>query len=204
MVGLRDISVGALVEPGDLITTLDDDSVMKLDLGSAQCATGGTGPRHADRRHRRAFGDREFHGEIRGLDSRVDPVTRSVQVRALLPNPARLLKPGLLMQVTLRKHVRETLVIPEAALMPLGRDQFVLVAVPSDGAYKAEKREIRIGSRRPGEVEVLEGLQAGERVITHGTMQVRPGQAVAIRVIDDGTRPLTEILKTDVTAGRRE
>jgi membrane fusion protein (multidrug efflux system) len=204
VVGLRNISVGALVEPGDLITTLDDDSVMKLDLGVpsvllAELATGMPIVATA-----RAFGEREFHGEVRSIDSRVDPVTRSVQVRALLPNPERLLKPGLLMQVTLRKDVREALVIPEAALMPLGRDQFVLVAVSNDAGYQVEKRRIQIGSRRPGEVEVLEGLRAGERVITHGGMQLRPGQAVAIRTADDGTRPLAEMLKTGAAVDRHE
>jgi membrane fusion protein (multidrug efflux system) len=142
---------------------------------------------------------------VSSIDSRVDPVTRSVQVRALLPNPERLLKPGMLMQVTLRNKLRDTLVIPEAALMPFGRDQFVLRVVPDGEGHKAEKRQIRIGSRRPGEVEILDGLQAGDRVITHGTIQVRPGQAVNIRANDDGSRSLAEILQEKpATAGDGE
>ena len=203
VVGLRNISVGALVEPGDPITTLDEDSVMKLDLGvpSVYLAELYSGmPIVATTR---AFGELEFHGEVSGIDSRVDPVTRSVQVRALLPNPERLLKPGMLMQVTLRNRVRDTLVIPEAALLPFGREQFVLLVVPDGEGFKAEKRPIRIGSRRPGEVEVLEGLQAGDRVITHGGNQVRPGQSVTVRA-DDGSRSLAEILQNDSKAGQQE
>jgi len=207
VVGLRNISVGALVEPGDPITTLDDDSVMKLDLGVPSVYLAALRPGMPIVANTRAFGERAFHGEVSGIDSRVDPVTRAVQVRALIPNPERLLKPGMLMQVVLRNRLRDTLVIPEAALMPFGRDQFVLRVVPDGEGYQAVKRPIRIGSRRPGEVEVLEGLQAGDRVITHGGIQVRPGQAVSIRANDDGSRSLAEILKTrpaGAVAGERK
>jgi membrane fusion protein (multidrug efflux system) len=204
VVGLRNISLGALVEPGDLIATLDDDSVMKLDLGLPSVYLAELHPGMPIVATTRAFGSREFHGEVSGIDSRVDPVTRAVQVRALIANPERLLKPGMLMQVTLRNRVRDTLVIPEAALMPFGRDQFVLLVVAGGEGYQAEKRQIRIGSRRPGEVEVLEGLQAGDRVITHGTIQVRPGQAVSIRANENDSRSLAEILQSDGKAGRRE
>lgn len=194
VVGLRNISVGALVEPGDLITTLDDDSVMKLDLAVPSVHLATLRPGLEVEATTRAYGDRRFSGEVRSVDSRVDPVTRSVVVRVLVPNPERLLKPGMLMQVNLRKDRRRTLVIPEAALMPQGREQFVLVAAPAGEAHKVERREIRIGSRRPGEVEVLQGLREGERVITHGTLRVRPGQTVEVRAVDDGSRPLAELL----------
>ena len=181
LVGLRNISVGALVEPGDLITTLDDDSAMKLDLAVPSVFLDELQPGLPITATTRAYGERVFDGKIHSIDSRVDPVTRSILVRALLPNPALLLKPGMLMQVTLRKDLRQALVIPEGALMPQGRDQFVLLAVPTDTGHKAEKRQIRIGSRRPGEVEVVEGLKPGDLVITHGNMRARPGSAVQIR-----------------------
>ena len=181
LVGLRNISVGALVEPGDLITTLDDDSAMKLDLAVPSVFLDELQPGLPITATTRAYGERVFDGKTHSIDSRVDPVTRSILVRALLPNPALLLKPGMLMQVTLRKDLRQALVIPEGALMPQGRDQFVLLAVPTDTGHKAEKRQIRIGSRRPGEVEVVEGLKPGDLVITHGNMRARPGSAVQIR-----------------------
>ncbi len=112
----------------------------------------------------------------------------------MLPNPERLLKPGMLMQVVLLNNPRESLVIPEEALIPLGTQQFVYLVDESDGP-RAVKREIRIGARRPGEVEVLAGLEAGTRVITHGTLKVRPDQPVKITAVDDGTRPLAELLR---------
>ncbi len=101
VVGLRNISRGALVEPGDLITTLDDDSVMKLDFTVPSLYLEQLKPGLQIQARARPYGERAFDGVVRGIDSRIDPVTRSVQVRALLPNPARALRPGLLLRVEL-------------------------------------------------------------------------------------------------------
>lgn len=204
VVGLRNISVGALVEPGDLITTLDDDSVMKLDLSvpSVYLSTLRAGlPVTATTS---AYGDRQFSGEVHSVDSRVDPVTRAVQVRVLLPNGEQLLKPGMLMQVSLSKDSRQAIVIPEAALMPVGREQYVLVATAQGDGHKAERRKIEIGSRRPGEVEVLSGLAEGELVVTHGTIRVRPGQSIKVKAIDDGSRSLADMLNGKAKVGAAE
>jgi membrane fusion protein (multidrug efflux system) len=201
VVGLRNISVGALVEPGDLITTLDDDAVMKLDLAVPSVYLSSLTPGLEVTATTRAYGETAFAGKVRSIDSRVDPVTRSVLVRVMVPNQDRMLKPGMLMQVVLRKDPRQAIVVPEAALMPVGRDQFVLLAVAQESGHKVERRQLRIGSRRPGEVEVLEGLSPGELVITHGTMRVRPGQDVKVRAVDKGSQPLAELLKGKPKAG---
>ena len=160
VVGLRNISVGALVEPGDVITTLDDDSVMKLDLSVPSVFLAALRPGLEVIATTRAYGERSFRGSVHSVDSRVDPVTRAVVVRVLLPNQDRLLKPGMLMQVTLVKNPRSALVIPESALMPLGREQFVLLVLGADDGPRVERRKIRIGARRPGEVEVLDEVAA--------------------------------------------
>ena len=97
-------------------------------------------------------------------------------------------------QVEVLKNPRQTLVIPEEALVPQGDKQFVLVVDPATG-NKVERREVRIGARRPGQAEVLAGLAAGERVITEGTVKVRPGQAVEIRALDDGSGSLRSMLE---------
>ncbi len=193
VVGLRNISVGALVEPGDVITTLDDISVMKLDFSVPSTYLGTLEPGLAIVARTRAYANREFRGEVKGIDSRVDPVTRSIVVRALLPNENGELKPGMLMQIELLANPREGLVIPEESLMPQGEKQYVLVVNESDG-NKVMRREVRLGGRRPGEVEVLKGLAPGDKVITDGTIKVRPGQQVAIRAVHDGTRSLRELL----------
>jgi membrane fusion protein (multidrug efflux system) len=192
VLGLRNISPGALVEPGDLITTLDDDGVMKLDFAVPSVLLTDLAPGLAIEAKARAYGDRAFRGEIRSIDSRVDPVTRSIQVRALIPNPGRTLKPGVLMQVELLRNPRDAPAIPESALLHQGREHFVMRLGEGD---KAERRAVRIGARRPGEVEIVEGLAAGDRVVTHGNDKIRPGQQAKILAVDDGTKPLHEMLE---------
>lgn len=195
VVGLRNISVGALIEPGDLITTLDDDSVMKLDFSvpAIHLATLKTGL--AIEARAPSFAGRIFTGEVSGINSRIDATTRSVVARALLPNPERLLVPGLLMSVKLLKNPREAVIIPEEALIPSGQANHVLVVDRSAGPQVAKRREVKIGARRPGEVEIVDGLVAGEMVIVHGTMRVRPGQEVKIIAVEAGDEPLEHLLE---------
>lgn len=201
IVGLRDLSVGALVQPGDLITTLDDDRVMKLEFPVSAVYLDALHAGLEVMATSRAFAGRSFTGSVSAIDSRIDPATRSIRVRALLNNPERLLKPGMLMYVELLKHPREALVIPEESLLPLGEQQFVFV-VTADNTV--EKRELRIGGRRPGLVEVVEGLAAGDQVVTHGHMIITPGQQVTITTIDDGSRALPELLRSLPGSGRPE
>lgn len=194
VVGLRNVSVGALVEPGDLITTLDDDSVMKLDFAVPAIYLALLAPDLAVTATTRAWQERRFEGRVKSIDSRVDPVTRTVIVRALLDNPDHVLRPGMLMQVELLNRRRTAIVIPEECLVPQGERQFVYVVDPAD--HSVERRAVRIGTRRPGEVEIVEGLAAGELVITDGTLKVRPGARVSIRAMDDGATPIHELLES--------
>ena len=195
LVGLRDISVGALVQPGDLITTLDDDSVMKLDFPIPGTALAAVKPGLQVIATSPALPQQTFTGVVKSVDSRIDPVTRAIRVRAVLPNPDRLLKPGMLLQVILLNNPRDALLVPEEALIPTGTKQFVYLIDTTDN-NKAIKREIRIGGRIPGKVEVITGLQAGNLVVSQGTLKTRPGKPVRIIARDDGTRPLAELLRT--------
>ena len=200
VVGLRNISVGALVEPGDVITTLDDDSVMKLDFPVPSTYLEALRPGLPISARARAYPGRAFEGEVKSIDSRVDPATRSVVVRAVLANGDLALKPGMLMRVELQKNPRDALTIPEEALVPRGNRQFVLL-VDEVGGNKVVRRKVQIGGRRAGEVEVLDGLAQGDKVITDGTLKVRPGQVVRVRALDDGARPLREMLETSQSPG---
>ncbi len=197
IVGLRNISVGALIEPGDLITTLDDDSVMKLDftVPSIHLASLKTGlPMVATSP---AFPGQQFEGIVASINSRINPVTRAIVVRAILPNPERLLKPGLLMQVALLKNPRDVLVIPEEALIPSGRDNHVLVVDRSVQPTLAQRRQVTTGGRRPGEVEIIDGLETGEFVVVDGTFRARPGQPVTVIAVDSGDEPLARLLSRE-------
>lgn len=192
VLGLRNISPGALVEPGDEITTLDDDSLMKLDFSVPSVFLPELSPGLSITAKARAYGNRTFEGEVSGIDSRVNPVTRSIRVRAILPNADRILKPGVLMQVELLRNPRNSPVVPEEALLQQGADHFVVLIGADD---KAERRTVRIGARLPGFVEITEGLAVGDRIITHGNDKVRTGQLVTVKALDDGTLNLKDMLE---------
>jgi membrane fusion protein (multidrug efflux system) len=179
VLGLRKISVGALVEPGDVITTIDDISRIKLDFPVPEIYLGALKPGAAVSATSRPLEGRTFSGAVASIDTRVDPATRSLVVRAVLPNTDRVLKPGMLLTVTLLKNERRALVIPEDALVPLQRRNFVWV-VHTEKGDTVERREVRIGGRRPGEVEITSGLTERELVIVRGTDQVQPGNRVRI------------------------
>jgi membrane fusion protein (multidrug efflux system) len=202
VIGLRNVSVGALVETGDTITTLDDDTTMKLEFAVPSVYLAELQPGLMIHARSRAYRDRNFEGEVKAVDSRVDPVNRSILVRAMIPNPDRLLKPGMLMTVELRHNPRRTQVIPESALMPKGSEQFVFVVEADSEAEEKRvvRRKISIGSRRPGEVEVLSGLHAGERVIIHGTDKAKAGGRVRIKGVHSGEAAIEELLKPMVKA----
>jgi membrane fusion protein (multidrug efflux system) len=173
-VGLRRVSVGSLVNPGTTITTLDDSTVIKVDFAVPENFLAGLKAGLMVFATAAAFPGREFVGRVDSVDSRVDPVSRSVTVRALVPNPDLALKPGMFLNVRLARDERQALMIPEAALMPEQSRQFLYVV--EDG--RAIRREVRIGRREPGRVEVVAGLEPGERVIVEGTQKVREGGAV--------------------------
>jgi len=194
VVGLRNISVGTFIEPGDVITTLDDDSLMKLDFTVPAIYLTTLVPGLRIEARSVAFADQPFEGRLSGVNSRIDPVTRSIAVRAILPNPERSLKPGLLMTVEMLKNPRDVLVIPEEALIPIGQRHDVFVVEPSAVPPIAHRRQVTIGARRPGEVEIKEGLEAGEFVVIHGTLRVRPDQPVAITAVAKGDEALDELL----------
>jgi membrane fusion protein (multidrug efflux system) len=174
-VGLRRVSVGTLISPGTVITTLDDTSVIKLDFSVPENFVASLREGLSVRATAPAYPGRSFAGKVSSIDSRVDMNTRSVTVRALLSNEDGVLKSGMFLNVSLANDERSALLIPEEALTPEAERQFVFVVV--DG--KAERREVRIGGRQPGSVEIVTGLQAGEHVIVEGTQKVRNGSQVA-------------------------
>ena len=195
VVGLRDISVGALVESGDLIAALDDTSQIKLDFSVPAMLLAELKPGLKIKAHATALGNKEYRGEVKSIDSRVDPVTRSVQVRAILQNPDGSILPGILMQVDLLRNTRQAIVIPEAALLPLANRQYVMVRVNRDDKDTVEKRAVEIGIRMPGYVEILSGLSVDEQVVTHGNSRVGPGDSLDVLAVDDGSIDIATIIK---------
>ena len=178
VVGLREVSVGALVSPGDRITTLNDDAKMKLDFTVPGVYLRSLSVGLPIVAKSRDLGNKVFEGEVFSIDNQIDEVTRSIKVRALLDNKNHELKQGMLMLVDLKAASRDALIISESALVPLGSNNFVFVLNEAGGIV--ERRKIAIGERLAGAVEVLSGLNAGDKVVTHGLQKVRPGQKVKV------------------------
>jgi len=175
--GLRRVSLGSIVGPSTVITTLDDTSSIKLDFNVPEVFLARLASGLAVSAYSAAWPDVVFHGKVTSIDTRVDPISRTVTVRALLPNSERRLRPGMFLTVTVLKEDVEALMVPEQSIIPERSKQYVFV-VGADNVV--ERREVRSGRRRPGEVEILEGLAPGEQVITEGTQKARSGQQVEI------------------------
>ena len=177
VLGFRQVSPGTLVSPGTAITTLDAIDTIKLDFTVPEVAMAAVAAGQQVQARSAAFPERRFSGEVKVVASRVDPVTRSVQVRAELPNPAHVLRPGMLLTVTLELPAREVLSIPEISLVQVGTSQSVF-RVDANG--KAERVEVRSGNRQRGRVEILSGLSAGDQVVVDGVVKLRAGTIVSI------------------------
>lgn len=172
--GFRRVSLGGLVTPGVVITTLDDTSVIKLEFTVPQTFLKDIVPGLPVEARVEGLDDRRFEGRITTLGSRVDPVSRSIAVRAELPNPDGALRPGLFMSVRLQAAAVPTLMIPEEALVPEQGRTYVFVV--EDG--RAERREVRVGGREKGSVAILAGIPDDAELIVEGTQRARPGAPV--------------------------
>lgn len=173
-VGLRRVSPGSLVNTQTIITTLDDTDRIKLDFSVPETFLTVIKTGMEISAESIVYSGRTFDGKVVSIDTRIDPVSRAVKVRAMIPNADSALKPGMFLTIALRRDQGEVLVAPEQAIVPEGSNQYVFVA---RGGI-AEKRKITIGRRIPGFVVVIAGLSQGERVVTEGSAKVRDGSAI--------------------------
>ncbi|GGW80402.1 efflux RND transporter periplasmic adaptor subunit [Alteromonas halophila] len=176
LLGIREISKGSLVRPADIITTLDDISVIKVDFSVAERHLASLSAGQRISATSAAYPQASFEGKVSTIGSRVDPVTRSVMVRALIDNADSRLRPGMLLTIVVEKRVLDTLVIPEKALVPVQDKQFVFVLEGDTVTQQA----VTIGIRKPGQVQVTEGLDEGSQIVTEGTLRVRDGSRVSV------------------------
>lgn len=177
VLGLRRVSPGTLVTPGTPITTLDDIDLIKLDFSVPETLLGALAVGQQVQARTAAWPERQWEGRIASIDSRVDTASRSVLVRAEIRNPEHVLLPGMLLSVQVFRAPREVLVLPEIALIQVGTDSYVFRIRPDS---RVEQVRVVPGARRRGEIEVREGLQAGDRIVVDGTVKLRGGSAVVV------------------------
>lgn len=180
VLGFRRVSVGSLVRPGDVVATLIDDSVMRLEFAVPSNFLRVLRPGLEIEASSSDLPGQVFTGTVDSIDNMIDPVTRSVRVRANVPNPSGILKSGMYMGVALQAEPRRALSVPEVALQPRGPETFVWIADTSGAQPVARRVKIEPGLRLNGRVEIVAGLSEGQMVITEGALRVREGAPVVI------------------------
>ena len=181
--GLRHVSPGEYVQPGQAIVTLDDIDPIKIDFRVPEVFTSRLQVGQTVQVQVDAAPGRDFSGQVYAIDPKVDPGGRSLLVRARIPNRDRSLRPGMFAQIQLVMEEKpDALMIPEQALLSRGQSQFVYKVV--DGVVA--ESPVSLGMRQRGLVEITEGLEPGDTVVTAGQIKVRPGVPVTIAPATEG------------------
>lgn len=179
VIGLRSVSVGTIVQPGQAIATLAGIDPVKLDFGVPELflssvRVGQTVDVAVD-----AVPDRKFQGQVYAIDPIVDPAGRALRLRATIPNADGILRPGLFARVNLTTGVRDDAVlVPEASLVAGTGGATQAVYVIRDN--RAALTPVRIGRRVDGKVEIVDGIAAGDSVVVAGQLTLRDGAAVNV------------------------
>lgn len=179
-VSLFDVSLGALVNPGETLLHLDDLASMRLDLTVPERYFSRLQPGTEVTAVTAAWPERTFPGTLKVIDSRVDVDSLNIKVRFQFPNPQRLLRPGMLMQVTLPFASEPLPLIPMQAVEFQGSDRFVYLLGPES---RVKRQAVVLGESADSQVSVLSGLKAGDRLVVEGLVALKSGQQV--KVISD-------------------
>ena len=180
VLGLTTVTPGTLINPGAVITTLDDVSVVRVDFPLPERYLSALRPGVAISAAADALPGETFAGRIALIDTRVNEQTRSATARAEIPNPGGRIRPGMSMRVAVRQGVRQGLSVPEAAVQYEGDSAFVFRIAPGERGLTAQRISVDTGSVENGFVEILSGLNAGDRVVASGLNRIQPGSPVTV------------------------
>lgn len=176
-VGIRNVSLGDYVKDGTDLVNVEDVRTLKVDFrlperNYSQVSVGQTIEVIAD-----ALPNERWQGRIEAINPKVDADGRSLEIRALLENTSGKLRPGMFVRVRVIVGERtDALLVPEEAIVPQGGQFYVYKVV--DGV--ARRMPVTIGVRRDAKVEILQGLAAGDQVVTAGMRLSRDGQPVRV------------------------
>ena len=174
-IGLRNVSLGDYIQPGQPLVNLEDVSQLKIDFSVPEKYSSKIKAGQKFSVTTAAYGDRQFVGQVYAVNPLIDAKSRTLVLRGRIDNQEGLLRPGLFAKVKLVLSTKaDSIFIPEQALIPQPATQLVFKVV--DGA--AQMVPVQTGQRRKGWVEVVDGLVAGDIVITGGHQKIGPGSPV--------------------------
>ncbi len=174
-VGLRKINIGDYATIGQELVNVVRLNPLRVDFSVPETLLSRILPGQPIAVTVGAFRGEVFEGEVIAIDPQIDVTGHSMAVRARLPNPDLRLRPGLFAQVSVTLSVNpDALLVPEQAIWPIGQQKTVYVI--KDGVVM--RRDVQLGDRKPGFVEVVSGLSAGEEIVVAGQMKLFEGAAV--------------------------
>lgn len=185
VVGFTDAEIGAWVEAGDAVVTLDDLSKLDVEFFAPERFFSGIAIGARVRATTDALPGETLSGAVDAIDRRIDPATRSFRARARIRNPDGRVPAGAFLRVRLVLERRQSVTAPEEAVVIDGGAPVVLVAAPDgEGGWRADRRPVTLGQRLPGAVEIVSGVEAGELLVTRGVQKARDGAALRVREDD--------------------
>ena len=176
VLGIRQVSPGALVTPGTVIATLDDVSRVYVDFPVPETDLADVAAGQALLGRSETWADRRFDGTVATVATRLDTGSRAATVRGDFPNPDRALKPGMLIEVSLTRGEKPALVVPEIAVQQIGSETFVWRVKPDS---TVEKANVVLGGRIPGKAMLRSGVKVGDRIVTEGVGKLQPGAKIS-------------------------
>jgi membrane fusion protein (multidrug efflux system) len=180
-IGIRRVSVGALVTPGTAIAPLVKEDPVQVEFSVPETAIAGLKPGLVVRATTPAWPGRVFTGAVTAVDPQASETTRSVGAIAIIPNPDRALRPGLALTVELVvQRIADAVRVPEGALVRQGDAAFVWVVADAGKGAVARRVPVQTGVRSPGQVQIVSGVAAGAQVVVEGLQRVRDGAPVRL------------------------
>ena len=177
--GIRQINLGQFLPEGSPIVPLQTLDPIYVDYALPERHLGLLSVGQAVRVRISAHPERAFPGTVQVISPGIDQGTRNVRVRALLSNPDLALRPGMFARVaTLLPREEAVLTLPREAIAFNTYGDAVFVVRAEEGKTIVERRQVRTGAVRGDEIAVIEGLAAGDRVVSSGQVKLRNGLEV--------------------------
>jgi membrane fusion protein (multidrug efflux system) len=189
VLGIRKISVGALLTPANIITTIDDIDKLKVDFTLPEKYNSLLRPNLKITAKSVVLDKKKFEGDILAVVPRVSPVSRSIAVRGIIDNENHLLKPGMMLKISIKLKDREIVRIPEKSLSSIGERHYVFVI---SGNNKVKRRYVTIGERNHGFTEIEKGLNVGDKIIVDGINKLSDNDSIT--VVRDETKKIMETI----------